>query len=78
MNDEVTTMKIETLEEKFNHLQKSIDSMPDTISAKIDAQVNLKIENATQKLKIDFYKWLVPVILGLLFDAAAVIFSYIK
>ena len=78
MNDEVVKMQLDQLESSFNKMQKSIETMPDAISAKIDANVNLKIENAVQKIKIDFYKWLVPVILGLLFDAAAVIFSFVR
>lgn len=78
MNDEVATMKIETFEKNIENLQKAVENMPDAISAKIDASVNLKIENAIQKVKLDFYKWILPIVLGLLSEAVAVIFSYIK
>ena len=58
--------------------RKQLEEMPSKISASVDDSVNLKIENATQKLTISFYKWLVPIILGLLFSFAGTIFNFIK
>lgn len=78
MNEELTAMKFDTLEKNIETLKKGIEEMPDAISSKIETSVNLKIENAMQKVKLDFYKWLVPVILGLLINAVGVIFSYLR
>ncbi len=78
MNEQVAEMKISTLEKSVEDLNKKIDKIPEEVARRIDKSIDLKIENAKQEIKIDFYKWLVPIILGLLFSMCGVIFNYLK
>lgn len=76
--NDVNDLRLKQLEEQINKINTQLEALPDRISASVENTINLKIENATQKLKIDFYKWLVPIILGLLFSAGGTIFNFIK
>lgn len=66
------------IEKKFEIIDKKLEKLPETILDRFSETMNLKITNAIQNVKLDFYKWLVPIILGLLGTMAGVIFSYIK
>lgn len=78
MDDAITELKMKNFEEQLAKITKQLEEMPSKISDSVDDSVNLKIENATQKLTISFYKWLVPIILGLLFSFAGTIFNFIR
>lgn len=77
MNDEIAELKMSNLENDVNEIKATLKDLPDLISKRLDESINLKIENAKKDIKIDFYKWLVPMILGLLFSCAGVIFNFI-
>lgn len=66
------------IEKKINTLEQKLEDLPNVISQKLSETMDLKIENATQKLKIDFYKWLVPIILTVLGTLAVTVFNLIK
>lgn len=66
------------IEKKFEIIDKKIEKLPETILDRFTETMNLKITNAVQNVELKFYKWLVPIILGLLGTMAGVIFSYIK
>jgi regulator of replication initiation timing len=78
MNEQLAELKMNNLEKDVTEIKKTLKDLPDVISKRLDESINLKIENAKQELKIDFYKWLVPIILGLLFSVCGVVFNYIK
>ena len=78
MNEDIAELKMNNLETDVNEIKTTLKDLPDMISKRLDESINLKIENATKDLKIDFYKWLVPIILGLLFSCAGVVFNFIK
>lgn len=78
MNDDITELKMTNLENDVIEIKSTLKDLPDQISARLDETIKLKIENATKDLKLDFYKWLVPIILGLLFSMAGVIFNMIN
>lgn len=77
MNEQVAEMKINNLEKSVEDLTEKIDKIPEEVAKRIDESINLKIENAKQEIKLDFYKWLVPIILGLLFSWGAIIFEFV-
>lgn len=77
MNEQVAEMKINNLENSVENLTEKIDKIPEEVAKRIDESINLKIENAKQEIKLDFYKWLVPIILGLLFSWGAIIFEFV-
>ena len=77
MNDEIAELKMSNLENDVTEIKSTLKDLPDLISNRLDESIDLKIENAKKDIKIDFYKWLVPIILGLLFNCAGVIFNFI-
>lgn len=76
--DEVTELKLKNFEEQFSKINKQLEEMPDKISQNFENIINLRIENSTQKLKIEFYKWLVPLLIGVIATAGTTIFNFIK
>lgn len=65
-------------EKKIELIEKKLDQLPEQIVKSINQNMDLKIENAVQKVKLEFYKWIVPIILGLLFTFGGTIFNFIK
>lgn len=76
--DDITELKIKQLEEQFGKINKQLEELPEKISASVENTINLKIELAVHKIKNDFWKWLVPLILGGLFTCIGTIFNFIK
>ncbi|MCQ2589304.1 MAG: hypothetical protein MJ179_02665 [Treponema sp.] len=64
-------------ERKIEQLEKKLDDLPAQITKSIAETMDLKITNAMQKIKLDFYAWLVPIILGLLGTMAGLVYSFI-
>lgn len=71
-------MEMTEAEKKIEGIEKKLDNLPNEIIKKINETMDLKIKNAVQELELKFYKWLVPIILGLLFSFAGTIFNFIK
>lgn len=71
-------MTEQEIEKKINELDKKLDKIPEIVSQKINETMDLKIENAIQKVKIEFYKWLVPLCITALGALVGVIFNFIK
>lgn len=65
-------------EREINDLKKEIAGLPDKIAEKINATMELKIENAIQKVKIDFYKLITPLCIGAIGALVSAIFSLVK
>lgn len=65
-------------DDKIEKLEQKIEKLPDEISKKLSETMDLKIKNSTQELELKFYKWIVPIILGLLFSCIGTIFNFIK
>lgn len=78
MNDDIAELKMNNLETDVSEIKITLKDLPDMISKRLDESINLKIENAKKDIKLDFYKWLVPIILGLLFSWGAIIFDFVS
>lgn len=65
-------------EREIKDMKAEIAGLPDKIAEKINSTMDLKIENAIQKVKIDFYKLITPVCIGAISALVSAIFSLVK
>ena len=70
--------RLDAIENRMTNFEQKLDKLPDIITTKLSETMDLKIVNAIQGVKIEFFKWIVPLCIGTIGALIGVIFQYVK
>lgn len=68
---------MENYDDKIEKIEQKIEKLPEEISKKLSETMDLKIELSSQKLKTDFYKWLVPLLFSVVAELVGLVINFI-